>query len=394
MDMDSRWLYRAAGTVGLAGGFLLLGAGGAQADETENTDPELLPALPGVPQVPGGPQVPGLAGLPELPPLAVPGVDRLVGGQLGAVPLDGLGLPGGSVDLIPSLDPLARIDAQRPLGLPTRFAPGTAARTLPAAAATAPTGVPASERTEIIGPGLLSPTADALLGGQSLGNLVEVGDLTGQLPVAGPMINQTARSLPVGSDIVPATDGQVPAVIADELAADGGFSPEIFGGNAEASGQEEVVGGVPLLGPALAPLGQMVGVGNLAQQLPVAGPLTGSALGGLPVVGSPAPAVPVPAMPAPQDPAVSTEVRPIAGEDPLYAEYGEYGQNGGYGYYESPDAGTAAAEAGAEALPISGLTQQLPLADQLPLGALPASASMLQSLPVVGSASAPAVLPI
>lgn len=32
----NRWLYRAAGTVGIAGGFLALGAGSAQADQTED----------------------------------------------------------------------------------------------------------------------------------------------------------------------------------------------------------------------------------------------------------------------------------------------------------------------------------------------------------------------
>jgi hypothetical protein len=446
MNMN-RWLYRAAGTVGIAGGFLLLGAGSAHADQASDTDPESMEALlgdvfsptSGLPplDLTGGDQATGslassaltldpadgrhgtadrpaagepelLPGLPGLSGLPTGGLDSLLGGlPLGSVPMDSLGLPGGAVGaggpLVSGDDDLLSVDGDA-VGLPTRLTdPG--ARTLPAPAEAAPATDPAPE---IVGsmPFLTQPLTNAVLGGGSLGDLVTLGDLAGQVPVAGPMVSQTVGGAPLVSDVVahqpqhaappaqlqpadpaagpvglpvdttdplglaqPVTGDQLPAVIGQELATEAGFSPELLGG------------GLPFIGNGLDPLSRMVGVGNLPSQLPMVGPLTGSVLGDLPVAGDPAPAdpagpaadpaagLPDPAAPDPAAPGPAalgpgaTAERPVGGEDPEYAESA----------YSAP-AELLPAAPGLGALPVAGLTQQLPVP----------SLDVLRSLPVIG----------
>lgn len=466
----NRWLYRAVGTVGIAGGALVFGAGAAQADQTDLADqaladvfsptsgllpldltdpdrpapgtegagelqldpadgrvghaapaarlggapePEVLPGLPGLPlgldSLLGGLPLGGLPldglpldglpvpvdglptnGLPTdgLPvdglPLDAVGVpDGSVGAgvPLGSLPLDGVGAPDGSLAAGVPLDGVATLDGQA-IGLPT-----DAAGALPTAPETATGQRPA----ELVGPMpfLAQPLSDALLAGRSLGDLVTVGELTSQVPVAGPMVGQTAGNLPLVSDVVPAqqpnqsdprtlpadpaTPGLDPAgreqlrpVIADQLAAEGGFSPELLGAG---SGGAEITGAVPLLGPALEPVGKMVGVGNLADQLPLVGPIAGSTLGGLPVVEPPAvPGIDPAGGGSNPDPARASGERPVTGEDPEFAPPGRP--------VESLPAPVDSLPVGAgEFLPVSGLTQQLPV--PLPLEAL-------RSLPVLG----------
>jgi hypothetical protein len=471
MNMN-RWLYRAAGTVGIAGGFLLLGAGSAHADQASDTDPESMDALlgdvfsptSGLPplDLTGGDPTGSLAsgaltldpadgrrgqadrpatGMPELlpglPGLPAGGLGSLLGGlPLGSVPLDSLGLPGGAVGAGGPLlsDDLLSVDGGA-VGLPTGPSgpTGPGPRTLPA-----PAPVEAAPATgsapEIVGsvPFLAQPLTNAVLGGGSLGNLVALGDLAGQVPVAGPMVSQTVGGVPLVSDVVPhqprhaapparlrpvdpaarpadpaagpvdpaagpadpaaapvglpvdtidplglaqpVTGGQLPAVIAQELATESGYSPELL---AAPEDPEQLGGGLPFVGDGLSPLGRMFGVGNLPSQLPVVGPLTGSLTGNLPVVGNPAPAALAgPAAlgppagltgPATLGPGATTE-RPVAGEDPEYAE--------------SAPAELLPAVPGVGALPAAGLTNQLPLP----------SLAVLRALPVVGEVSG--VLPL
>jgi hypothetical protein len=282
----NRWLYRAAGSVGVAGGFLLLAAGSAQADEAdENSSPPLdLPTNAGVTE----------AGQPELLPALPTNLAPLSGLPLSGLPLSELGgLPLGTdaginpqIGLVPPVDQL--VDLQGDLvGLPISADQGV--RTLPALVP-APQPAPAEEREELIGamPSVTRPITGALLGVGSVGELLPIGSVTGltqQVPLAGPMVTQTARSVPVVADLVPdpMAQQQVPPVIADELARE--YSPELFEPQPELLG-----GGLPLVGPILQPLTGLVGFGNLPAQLPLVGPLVGPVLGGLPVVDQPAPA--------------------------------------------------------------------------------------------------------
>ena len=357
----NRWLYRAAGTVGIAGGFLLLGAGSAQADDPEGTEALLgdvfsptsgLPPLdlavdgtaaPDAGELTLDPQD-GRLGEPELlgslPALPVGGLDSLLNQlPLGGVPLDAVGVPGG---MIGTGGPLATDDGQlRPdlvsvdgdlVGLPTRLA-DQGFRTLPAPAPLSPETAgpaaaadPAAGDPEIVGPMpfLTDPIKDSLLPGTSFRQLSMVGGLVGQVPVAGPIVNQNLRSLPLVHEIVPTqedaaagdpltgpvADDQVAPVIGQQLAAEYGYDPELLGN------------GLPLIGDSLAPVGQMVGVGNLPSQLPLVGPLAGPLLGSLPVVGDADPAAVTPAVPLPNPLPDPSAERPIAGEDPEYAESG------------------------------------------------------------------------
>lgn len=274
----NKWLYRAAGSVGVAGGFLLLAAGSAQADEAEeNSSPPLdLPANAGALEA-GQPEL-----LPALPTNLVP-LSGLPLSELGGLPLgSGAGI-NPQIGLVPPLDQLVEVQGDL-VGLPISADQGF--RTLPALVP-APQPAPAEEREELIGPALTRPITSAVLGGGSLGELLPVRGVTGlsqQVPVAGPVLTQTARSLPLVSDLVPDPMAQqMRPVIADELARE--YSPELF------APQPEVIGGLPLVGPALQPLGGMVGVGNLPAQLPLVGPLVGPLLGGVPVIDGP-PAAP------------------------------------------------------------------------------------------------------
>jgi hypothetical protein len=288
----NKWLYHAAGTAGIVSGFLLLGTGSAQADD-RNED---LNALGEVFSPTSG-----------LPPLNLP-ADT-------AGPAD------------------------------------TGYRTLPAPA---PLSTEAAEREEIVGPvsDLTEPLTGTLLGGGSLGDLPAIGEATGQVPMAGPMVSQTTRNLPLVGDLAAAPAAprtqttpvsprslpvdtadllgragqigseQLPPVIAQQLAAYGGYSPKLFDG-----AEPEQLGdglplagdglpllggrGLPLLGSGLDPITQMIGSGDLPSQVPVVGQLAGPALGGLPMVGNQGPAPTA---------GGRLDERPVTGEDPEYTE--------------------------------------------------------------------------
>lgn len=407
----NRWLYRTAGTVGVAGGFLLLGAASAQADQTESVDaligdvfsptsglpPLNLPVAPEPMPDPAGAadrataSGPGTLTLdpddgrsspaattPEvLPGLPLGGLDSVPGSlPLGGGVLDRTGLSDANVGIGAPLDDLIRLDGNL-VGLPGQAADDGfrihSAGQLPRS----------EDRAEIIGPMpfVTQPVTDALLAGRSLGDLVTLGDLAGQVPVAGPMVSQTAGTLPLVGDVAPGADrgtsldggtspdrrpgpvagSQVPAVIADELAAERGLAPEL----GDPAAPTELTGGLPLIGPALEPIGQMVGVGNLAGQLPLVGPLAGQVTGGLPVVDPPTGSEPGAGGPDPAaagpDPARAGE-RPIAGDDPEFA---------------GPTGPTESTES-TEFLPlgqVGGLTRQLPV---------PPPLALVRSLPIVG----------
>jgi hypothetical protein len=457
MDMN-RWLYRAAGTVGIAGGVLLLGAGSAYAEEagagSEGLDatlddvfsptaslppldlsgdrgasgaapltldphdgrpgrsearPEVLPALGEVPLdlLVGAPSVDGLPldllGLPDaVAGVGLPPLDRLlqIDGRLLRLPVAATGaptLPAPVDTILPADDPTGwtggpaeAAEAPEILGaLPT----GQLTGALPTGQLTnaLPTGqltnaLPLGQLTNLLPTGQLT---GGLLDGRTLGNLVTVGNLAGQVPVAGPVVTQTVRNLPLVGGVMaaapqgplPATapamadplgapievDDQVPAVIADELATAGGFSPELF----KPRSPELLNGGLPLVGPALDPVTRMVGIGNLPSQLPLVGPLAGPILAGLPIVNGSAPASPMPVGPTPVGPAPAHamvgEERPIAGDDPEFTESTEV----------LPVAGLT------QQLPVAGLTQQLPVAGLTQRLPLPAPLSLLRSLPMV-----------
>jgi hypothetical protein len=266
----NKWLYRAMGSVGVAGGMLLLGAGTAQAEPTDRAEPQPLDGL--------------LAQL--VAPVAgtgtVTAADR-DGAVPVAVPLTGSighgSVLGGLQVAQPAVDRLAGL-----AGLPAPS--GAAARTQPPA----------------VGPlGLPAPAGDLL-----------------------------------------------PALIGDKLARQG-FSADLLGdpgslpvGTLPAPGTLPV-GALPL---GALPVGTLpVGAPGAAGPLPIAGPLAGQALDRLPLgllrpaaAPAPAPGRPVADRPAPAPavrPGAATVTdaatrrpptgvrpgeRPIAGEDPEFAE--------------------------------------------------------------------------
>lgn len=409
----NKWLYHAAGTAGIVGGFLLLGAGSAHAATNDDSDttrpapaagvPELLPGLPALPLGDLDSLIRSLplgdAPLREIP-LDALGVsngtlgtggaltDTLAGGGLLRVTGDPLGLPGRLTDTAsrtlsgaaPETDPgyyyfpmpivephtdtgygydyhILPVD-DTPSGyytLPADAEPETGEgpyRTLPAPAPQSmETGTPTdlAGQPEIIGslPFLTDPITRGLLGGQdlaALGPLATATNLIGQVPVAGPILNQYTQNLPLVGAIIPSPESRsttlggsgggtpdltgpvgddlLEPVIAQRLVAEGGYAPDLLG-TAEAAAQPEQLPGVPLIGPALEPLSRMfgLGVGNIANQIPLLGPLAGPLLNNLPVVGGGTPPAGIPApgtMPgvAGMDPAAAE--RPIAGDDPEF----------------------------------------------------------------------------
>lgn len=365
----TKWFYRAVGTVGVAGGFLLLAGGAAQADDAPVND--LRGSLDGFFQ-PMGPS--GLAGGGASPAAPLNGLANLsLGGQavnpvdtLGALPLD----PTATVDpaKLGATDGAARAASDAPVSDPAPAAPS---------AAPAPAGG-----------GL--PVVGGLLGGGLGGGLPVGGDLLGGLPLLGgaapaaapseaggggvsavsglpvastlPALGEFSPSLPSLPSLQNFDAGQlVPSLIGDALSAQ---QPELFAPEADPLASIPLVGDVMLAG-ALAPPPAAGSDAPADAPAPAGG---GGALGGLPLLGSlgsltgggssaptadpapaPAPAQPAPAKPAPaprpavspkfSDPAISPTAddtdrgvgrhramsrsaaeRPVAGEDPEFTE--------------------------------------------------------------------------
>lgn len=283
----NRWLYRAAGTVGVAGGFLLLATGSAQADQAEPVEEQLGNALApssGLP-LPGLPALPGLPGLPALP--------------LDGLPLDPLGLRDGKVGVGLPVDTLLRPDSVQlsPLGLPLD-----------------PTG-PLSDAAGLP-PGLLPIEPRTVPAPTDLLQALPIPDdqpRTLPAPADAPMNPSPAPSLPdwFTDDDAPfpgvAESTTVPALIGEQLERERGLSPAEL---TDTLSRAELTGGLPLIGPALAPVSQLLGVGNLPAQLPVAGGVVGPLTGQLPVVGNPTPI---------GGGAELHEPRPVVDQDPEYA---------------------------------------------------------------------------
>lgn len=264
----NRWLYRAAGTVGVAGGFLLLGTGGVHADQA------------------GGPQdASGEAFAPtgDLPPLNLSTESTPVSAPEQAP------APAGSPELLPPLDPSSLLGNSSPLGQ-------------------LPLGQPGSN-----GPlGLGLPVGDLPLDALPLNALPLEGLLNGSLPTDNMIqIKGQTASLPAPVD-------QVPALIADQLAAERNWSPDQFPGGASTE-QGDLTDGLPMVGNVLQPITGLVNVGNLPAQLPVVGQLVGPTLGTLPVVedpiGSASAAFPSTAAPSGD----TVDGRPIVDEYPEYS---------------------------------------------------------------------------
>src|SRR5690606_1726919 len=259
----NRWLYRAAGTVGVAGGFLLLGTGGAH-------------ATPAVDQVPGPQDVSGEArsSIGDLPPL-----------NLAAKPTT------GQPELLPGLPDLSAL-------LPTSLLGSGSDQS-----ATDPPGLGLPLDTLPVGTLPLDalPVSSLPLTGQQPAHLLRIDGQPVTLPVS------VGEQLPVP---LPASVGdQLPALIADQLMAEGDWSPDLF------AEQADLTGGLPAVGDVLQPIAGLVNLGNLPAQLPLVGPLAGPALGQLPFVEAPPGAAAGPAT-APAD---SINGRPIVGDDPEYS---------------------------------------------------------------------------
>lgn len=188
----NRWLYRAAGTAGIAGGFLLLGAGIAHADQAGEADPDALL----------GDAFSPTSGLPPLDLTGgVPGRAAGTGGpRAGEVGAD-----------------LVRVDGAEPVGLSARVT-GTGTGTLPTVPAAPVAALPPA------GDALDAPLLPALIGEQ----LASEAGFTPGLLTAAPVPELLGVGLPLshlfGAGALP---GQLPAVdpAGGDLPVPGGAAP-------------------------------------------------------------------------------------------------------------------------------------------------------------------------
>ena len=193
----TKWFYRAVGTVGVAGGFLLLAGGVAQADDAADTTPvnDLRGSLDGF-FTPMGPS--SLAGGAD-PAAPLNGVANLSLGGKAVNPTDSLGLLGAlPLDPTATLDPGGLGAAPGGLGGVTGALGG-----VPGALGAAPAAAPATEA----GGGL---------------------PVVGSLPQFGAVPTDAVRNLnPTQLPSVQNFDAGklLPALIGDNLAAQ---SPELF----------------------------------------------------------------------------------------------------------------------------------------------------------------------
>jgi hypothetical protein len=241
IDM-TKWFYRAVGTVGVAGGFLLLAGGVAQADDADTTPVnDLRGSLDGF-FTPMGPS--SLAGGAD-PAAPLNGVANLSLGGKPVNPTDALGVLGA----LP-LDPTATL------------APGAAG-----AAPGGPGGGPLGAVTGALGAAPAAAPATEAGGGLPV---------VGSLPQFGAIPTDAVRNLdPTQLPSVQNFDAGklLPALIGDNLAAQ---SPELFT-------ESNSLASIPLVGDVVLS-GQLAPAGGAGA--PADAPAAGGALGGLPLLGS------------------------------------------------------------------------------------------------------------
>jgi hypothetical protein len=366
MDMN-KWFYRAVGTVGIAGGFLLLGGGAAQAEDVDATpvsDPQQLQGLldgfftplggNDFSQVNLGPNTKGATS------------DVVLGRQLGSLggdvtPTRDLGFVGSapsSPTASVSADALGHGSLDRALG-----AGGEAHAEKPNLISDLPVAgtftdtVGATRAVDSLG---LSGTTGTLLNGAN-GLSANAGGMDQLVPATSDVdASRAGAAVPASLGLIPAdaiprvnthqavrgntrgvarsTGAQaqdvVPALIGDAMTAQ---NPELFNRSFEYGEPEALppVATLPLVGD-LNLKGVPGASDNPQNDLPIVGALSslgGGSLGGLPGGGAPATTLPAPAdaddagadTKAPTRRAHSTSERPVAGEDAEYTEGAQVG---------------------------------------------------------------------
>jgi hypothetical protein len=360
MDMN-KWFYRAVGTVGIAGGFLLLGGGAAQAEDVDATptnDPQQLQGvLDGFFTPLGGND---FSQVNMGPNAQVGQSDLVLGGQLGSLggdvaPTRDLGFVGSapsSPTASVSADALGHGSLDRAIGA------GSEAHAekpnlisdLPVAGTFTDT-VGATRAVDSLG---LSGTTTTLLNGAN-GMSANAGGMDQLVPAtsdvdasrAGAAVPASLGLMP--SDAIPGvsthkavrgnttgvarstgaqTQAVVPALIGDAMTAQ---NPELFNRSFEYGAPEALppVATLPLVGD-LNLKGVPGAADNPSGDLPIVGAL--SSLGGLPGAAAPATTLPAPTADdasadakAPTHRRHSTNERPVAGEDAEYTEAAQVG---------------------------------------------------------------------
>lgn len=358
----NKWFYRAVGTVGIAGGFLLLGGGAAQAEDVDATPPSDPQQLQGLldgfftplgsndfSQVNLGPNAKGATS------------DLVLGGQLGSLgggmaptrDLSFVGSAPSSPTASVSADALGHGSLDRALGA------GSEAHAekpnlisdLPVAGAFTDT-VGATRAVDSLG---LSGTTDTLLNGAN-GMSANAGRMDDLVPATADVdASRAGAAVPASLGLVPGdaiptvstkkavrgnangvarstgTQAQdlVPALIGDAMTAQ---KPELFTRSFE-YGQPEAlppVATLPLLGD-LNLKGVPGAPDNPSGELPIVSALNDL---GLPGASGPATTLPAPAgadddakkdAQAPSHRRHSTNERPVAGEDADYTEAAQVG---------------------------------------------------------------------
>ncbi|MFC0533545.1 hypothetical protein [Phytohabitans kaempferiae] len=357
----NKWFYRAVGTVGIAGGFLLLGGGAAQAEDVDATpvsDPQQLQGLldgfftplggNDFSQVNLGPNAKGVT------------PDVVMSGQLGSLggdvmPTRDLGFVGSapsSPTASVSTDALGHGSLDRALG--ASMAGGEAHAEKPNLISELPVAgtftdtVGATRAVDSLG---LSGTTTTLLNGAN-GLSANAGGMDDLVPATSDVdASRAGAAVPASLGLVPAdaipgvnthkavrgnTNGvarstgsqaqdMVPALIGEAMTAQ---NPELFTRSFE-YGQPEAlppVATLPLVGD-LHLKGVPGAADNPTNEIPIVGAL-GSL--GLPGGAAPATTLPAPASDAdtkqtPPRRVHSTNERPVAGEDADYSEAAQIG---------------------------------------------------------------------
>lgn len=357
----NKWFYRAVGTVGIAGGFLLLGGGAAQAEDVDATPPSDPQQLQGLldgfftplggndfSQVNLGPNAKGATS------------DVVLGGQLGSLgggmaptrDLSFVGSAPSSPTASVSADTLGHGSLDRALG-----AGGEAHAEKPNLISDLPVAgtftdtVGATRAVDSLG---LSGTTTTLLNGAN-GMSANAGDMDKLVPATADVdASRAGAAVPASLGLMPGdaipgvstrkavrgntngvarstgsqTQDMVPALIGEAMTA---RNPELFTRSFE-YGQPEAlppVATLPLVGDL-----NLKGVPGAADNPSGDLPLVG-ALGDLGLPGGVAPATTLPAPAVADDDAKdtkapthrrhSTNERPVAGEDADYAEAAQIG---------------------------------------------------------------------
>jgi hypothetical protein len=362
MDMN-KWFYRAVGTVGIAGGFLLLGGGAAQAEDVDATptnDPQQLQGVldgfftplggKDFSQVNLGPNAKGATS------------DVVLGGQLGSLggdvaPTRDLGFVGSapsSPTASVSADALGHGSLDRALGAGGEAHAGkpNLISDLPIAGTFTDT-VGATRAVDSLG---LSGTTTTLLNGAN-GMSANASGMDDLVPATSDVdASRAGAAVPASLGLVPgdaipgvstrkavrgnttgvarSTGSQaqdmVPALIGEAMTAQ---NPELFTRSFEYGEPEALppVATLPLVGD-LNLKGVPGASDNPTNDLPIVGALS-SIGGGLPGGGVPATTLPAPAdadgadadAKAPSNRRHSTNERPVAGEDADFTEAAQIG---------------------------------------------------------------------